>query len=78
LRNGDRQSPPFSENLARAHRTSHWVRPELVAEVAFTEWTSNGGIRHPSFKGLREDKSPADVVAETPMNPAVGDAATRL
>ncbi|HYH46968.1 MAG TPA: DNA ligase D, partial [Thermoanaerobaculia bacterium] len=45
-------------------RRSHWVRPELVAEVAFTEWTSDGILRHPSFQGLREDKSPAEVVRE--------------
>ena len=40
------------------------MRPELVAQVAFTEWTRDGGIRHPSFKGLREDKAAAEVVAE--------------
>ena len=45
-------------------RRSHWVRPELVAEVAFTEWTDEGILRHPSFQGLREDKPPAEVVRE--------------
>jgi bifunctional non-homologous end joining protein LigD len=45
---------------------AHWVRPELVAEATFTEWTDEGKIRHPSFQGLREDKSPADVVREVP------------
>jgi bifunctional non-homologous end joining protein LigD len=44
----------------------HWVRPELVAEVAFTEWTSDGRLRHPSFKGLRDDKKATDVVRERP------------
>ena len=34
----------------------HWVRPELVAQVSFMEWTSSGGIRHAVFEGLREDK----------------------
>jgi bifunctional non-homologous end joining protein LigD len=34
----------------------HWVKPELVAEIAFTEWTSDGLLRHPVFKGLRLDK----------------------
>jgi bifunctional non-homologous end joining protein LigD len=58
--------PPFELGLERAPRKAHWVRPELVAEVAFTEWTKDGQIRHPSFKGLREDKDPAPVVAERP------------
>jgi len=38
----------------------------MVAEVAFTEWTSDGSIRHPSFQGLREDKNPKEVVREVP------------
>jgi bifunctional non-homologous end joining protein LigD len=45
------------------------VKPELVAEVAFTEWTEDGRLRHPSFKGLREDKAAADVVREHPAGP---------
>jgi bifunctional non-homologous end joining protein LigD len=42
-------------------RGVHWVRPTLVAEVAFTEWTEDGLLRHPSFQGLREDKAARDV-----------------
>jgi bifunctional non-homologous end joining protein LigD len=42
----------------------HWVRPELVGEVAFTEWTRAGQLRHPRFLGLRRDKDPKDVVRE--------------
>ncbi len=42
----------------------HWVRPRLVAEVAFTEWTSAGQLRHPRYLGLRTDKDPDDVVRE--------------
>lgn len=45
-------------------RKAHWAEPKLIAEVAFTEWTSDGSIRHPSFQGLREDKSPKEVVRE--------------
>jgi bifunctional non-homologous end joining protein LigD len=44
----------------------HWVRPKLVAEVAFTEWTDDGRIRHPVFQGLRTDKDPAAITREKP------------
>ena len=47
-------------------RQAHWVKPDLVAEVVFSEWTSDGHLRHPSFQGLREDKPAAQVVRETP------------
>lgn len=47
-------------------RDAHWARPELVAEVEFTEWTADGSIRHPSFQGLREDKKPSEIVREEP------------
>jgi bifunctional non-homologous end joining protein LigD len=42
----------------------HWVKPQLVAEIAFTEWTSDGLLRHPVFKGLRADKPARDVRRE--------------
>ena len=45
---------------------AHFIRPELVAEVAFTEFTTDGILRHPSFIALREDKPAKDVVRETP------------
>jgi len=53
-------------------RGAHWVRPELVAEVAFTEWTRDGKIRHPSFQGLRDDKRPRAVVREKPRVEVAG------
>jgi ATP-dependent DNA ligase len=40
----------------------HWVKPKLVAQIAFTEWTREGKLRHPRFLGLREDKKPEEVV----------------
>jgi bifunctional non-homologous end joining protein LigD len=49
-------------------RGAHWVKPELVAEVNFAEWTNDGTLRHPSFQGLRQDKNPRDVVREVPVN----------
>ncbi|MPZ76868.1 MAG: DNA ligase D [Deltaproteobacteria bacterium] len=55
-------NPPRGAEARRAH----WVKPELVAEVSFTEWTRDGTLRHPSFLGLREDKRARDVVREEP------------
>jgi ATP-dependent DNA ligase len=43
----------------------HWVRPNLVAQVAFTEWTRDGKLRHPRYTGLRTDKNADEVVRET-------------
>jgi bifunctional non-homologous end joining protein LigD len=48
-------------------REAQWAKPQLVAEVEFTEWTADGSIRHPSFQGLREDKKPTEVVREEPV-----------
>lgn len=60
-----RQSLPFAvKPNDPGLREAHWTEPKLVAEVAFTEWTSDGSIRHPSFQGLREDKNPKEVVRE--------------
>ena len=48
-------------------KVATWSSPRLVGQVAFTEWTSDGRLRHPSFLGLREDKSANEVVRERPM-----------
>lgn len=45
-------------------RGVHWVHPGLVAEIAFTEWTKAGQLRHPRYLGLRRDKAARDVVRE--------------
>ncbi|GAA4034468.1 DNA ligase D [Sphingomonas rosea] len=50
-----------------ARRSSTWIEPSLVAEIAYTEFTADGVLRHPSFLGLREDKKAKDVVLETPV-----------
>jgi bifunctional non-homologous end joining protein LigD len=52
----------------------HWVRPKLVAEVAFTEWTGDGRIRHPVFHGLRTDKDPEAITREEPREPVPEEA----
>jgi bifunctional non-homologous end joining protein LigD len=64
---------------AAARRGVTWVRPKLVAEVSFTEWTSDGMLRHPTFKGLREDKPASEIVRERPAQtpPAVKPARRR-
>jgi bifunctional non-homologous end joining protein LigD len=66
----ERKTPAFANPPRGAEaRRSHWVEPELVGEVAFTEWTREGILRHPAFQGLREDKPAAEVVRETPEAP---------
>jgi bifunctional non-homologous end joining protein LigD len=60
-----RQTSPFTGELPRAQVAgATWVRPSLVGEVRFSEWTAGGRLRQPSWRGLRPDKSPADVVTE--------------
>jgi len=62
-------------------RGATWVKPELVAEVAFTQWTEDGRLRHPSFEGLREDKPAKSVKIEVPtagLAEAVAEAQGKL
>jgi DNA ligase D-like protein (predicted ligase) len=56
-------SPFEGDGLPRAG--VHWVKPKLVAQIAFTEWTREGKLRHPRFLGLRDDKRPEEVVRES-------------
>ena len=59
-----RETSPFVAGTVP--KETRFVEPEFVCEVEFTEWTSaSGQLRHPSFKGLRMDKSPREVVRET-------------
>jgi len=51
-------------------REARWTEPKVIAEVTFMEWTIDGSIRHPSSQGLREDKTPKEVVHEIPNGPA--------
>ncbi len=57
---------PFQPEPKRAWTGAgrHWVRPRLVAEVSFSEWTADGRLRHPSFQGLRADKPASEIVRE--------------
>jgi DNA ligase D-like protein (predicted ligase) len=65
LRDLERPDPPFAD-VHPIPRGTHWVEPELVGQIAFTEWTRDGRLRHPRFLGLRTDKPARDVVRERP------------
>jgi bifunctional non-homologous end joining protein LigD len=56
--------PSVAHGAGRAPANSHWIEPRFVAEVSFAERTDAGDLRHPSFKGLREDKAPGEIVVE--------------
>jgi bifunctional non-homologous end joining protein LigD len=60
-----RKTSPFAGELPKAQIAgATWVRPSLVGEVRFSDWTAGGRLRQPTWRGLRPDKSPADVVIE--------------
>ncbi|HEV2985935.1 MAG TPA: non-homologous end-joining DNA ligase, partial [Vicinamibacterales bacterium] len=54
---------PFVDT-PKTNERPHWVRPELVAQIKFTEWTADSKLRHPVYLGLRDDKKPTDVARE--------------
>ena len=74
----EQKTPAFS-NPPRGYEAkgAHWVAPQLVAEIEFTEWSEAGALRHPAFVGLREDKKAEEVVREKPITvtPPKADAA---
>src|SRR5262245_49920363 len=57
------KSCPFA-SVPKSNERPHWVRPELVAQIKFTEWTADAKLRHPVYLGLRDDKKPTDVRRE--------------
>jgi bifunctional non-homologous end joining protein LigD len=61
----EQDEPPFAD-VRPVPRDARWTRPELVAQVAFTEWTRDGRLRHPRYLGLRDDKPAREVVRERP------------
>ncbi|WP_188194947.1 non-homologous end-joining DNA ligase [Nonomuraea sp. SYSU D8015] len=73
----ERPDPPFAEPVPREHaRHAHWVEPRMVGEVQYAEVTGDGMLRHPSWRGLRPDREPADVgTAEILQQRTGGDAA---
>jgi bifunctional non-homologous end joining protein LigD len=62
----EQMTPPFADEVPRAHaRGARWVQPLMVGEVAFSEWTRDGRMRHPTWRGLRPDKEPGEVRRES-------------
>lgn len=62
-----RSTSPFGAATLRIReRGVHWVRPDLVAQIGFSEWTPDGLLRHPRYLGLRDDKQAREVVREDP------------
>jgi bifunctional non-homologous end joining protein LigD len=57
-------NPPFTKGRGLPRLRAHWVRPEIVVQVGFIEWTGHGKLRHPRLLGLRRDKAARDVVRE--------------
>ena len=61
----ERKTSPYADEVPRVHaRDAHWVTPKYVGEVAFGEWTTDGRLRHPSWRGWRPDKIPTEVRRE--------------
>lgn len=60
----EQENSPFDQDVD--DEDVHYIKPELVAEVGFTEWTENNKLRHPRFIGLRDDKDPKEVEKEAP------------
>jgi bifunctional non-homologous end joining protein LigD len=59
-------SSPFTKAKGLPRLRAHWVRPAIVVQVAFIEWTVHGKLRHPRLLGVRFDKNPRDVIRESP------------
>lgn len=66
-----RKTPPVEDAPRTIARSAQWVTPNLVGEIAFTEFTTDGLLRHPSFIALRDDKSASEVVDERPNGEAL-------
>lgn len=72
-----RKTSPYQEIPSDIPKDVVWAAPELVGEVEFTEWTTDGRLRHPSFQGLRADKAAKDVVDERKHGAAADSPNTR-
>jgi bifunctional non-homologous end joining protein LigD len=69
LRSREIPKSPFSTPI-KTNEPAHWTRPDLVAQIKFTEWTADDKLRHPVYLGLRDDKDPREVVRERVSSPS--------
>jgi len=65
LKARETKDSPFTEKI-KTNEPAHWVKPDLVAQIRFTEWTADQKLRHPVYLGLRDDKPAVEVVRERP------------
>jgi ATP-dependent DNA ligase len=66
LEKTEQPTPPFTKGTGLPRVRAHWVRPEVVVQVSFIEWTVHGKLRHPRLVGVRFDKNAREVTRETP------------
>jgi len=69
------QSSPLTVGKPKAGRDVHWVKPALICEVSFAEWTEAGHVRHATFRGMRTDKPARAITRETPIPASAVEAA---
>lgn len=74
----DRSATPTAVGAPKLQGIARWSKPKLVAEVELSEWTEGGHIRHPSYQGLRRDKSPEQCVREVPAGPGEAEEPGRV
>lgn len=72
----ERQTSPFKVQ-PKPNAPVHWVKPLLIAEMTFSEWTTEGYMRQPQFVGMRSDKKPTTIKREKPKKPSIATKATK-
>jgi ATP-dependent DNA ligase len=58
------EKPPFTKAVGLPRLRAHWVRPQIVVQAGFIQWTKHNKLRHPRLLGVRHDKDPREVVRE--------------
>ena len=70
LKSLEQSKSPLDKPASISTRNVHWVKPKLVAQIEFSQWTRDGMLRHPSFQGLREDKPASQVTRDRAKSPS--------